>query len=143
MNWNDSISQLLSRILFLLVLTSGIVMAEPQPPEMTPAVMSTSSTVLLALNENGPAVYTSQYQYAGIYDPTQIFRRYPGAIEWRAGGEPAILKNVACESARSRLTRYGIWSGALKADGSCLNSEPQDFAVGNYLNYLSTHPAKN
>jgi hypothetical protein len=142
MNRNKNTSLLLVVIVSLLVIASGTAMAEPELllPDMSTAAVNSSSTVLVALNEQGPAVYTSEYQYAGIYDRTRLYRRYPGAIEWRAGREPALLEEVTCGSARGRLARYGIWSGALHADGTCWNSEPQDYATGNYLNYLSSHP---
>lgn len=141
MNRNRSASRLLIMTVSLLVFAAGIAVAEPQHlPDMPTVAMNLSSTVLVALNEQGPVVYSSEYPYAGIYDRTRLYRRYPGAIEWRAGKEPALLDEVTCESARGRLARYGIWSGALQADGSCWNSEPQDFATGNYLNYLFSHP---
>jgi hypothetical protein len=123
MNRNRSASLLLLMTVSVLLFASRPATAEPLQ------------------QEHGPAVYTSEYRYAGIYDRTRLYRRYPGAIEWRAGREPALLEEVTCGSARGRLARYGIWSGALKADGTCWNSEPQDFATGNYLNYLIfNHP---
>jgi hypothetical protein len=143
MNRNRSASMLLIMTVSVFLAASTIAMAESQLllPDRSTVAMSTSSAVLVAVNDKGPAVYSPEYQYAGIYDRTRLYRRYPGAIAWRAGRQPALLEDVTCGSARVRLSRYGIWSGALQADGTCWNSEPQDFAVGNYLNYLFSHPA--
>jgi hypothetical protein len=144
MNRKRSASLLLLLTVSVLLSASGIAAAEPQLllPDRSTVALNSSSTVLVALNEKAPGIYTAEYPYAGSYDRTRIYRRYHGATLWRTGGKPSLLANVTCGSARGKLARYGIWSGALQEDGACWNSEPQDYATGNYLNYLVSQPAK-
>jgi hypothetical protein len=89
--------------------------------------------------------YNSSMTYAGIFDPSRLYRRNPDYGYWTGSADPSHLKQVMCPQARVSLTKTGEWKGQLTHGGSCgSTAEPADWALGNLLNYqgsLNEKPA--
>lgn len=83
--------------------------------------------------------YDSGVVYSGPFNTNGIYHNNRNNPKWYPGLNQE-LDAVICRAARESFSRTGRWSGNFDSDSSCLNtSEPIEYAVGNWLNFVTAN----
>ncbi len=86
--------------------------------------------------------YSPHKTYEGRYEGRRIYQRPDYRDEWWKMATIDRVSEVPCFMARDAMNEKGFWRGTLiEEEGVCLDisqSEPSNFAVGNYLNFIES-----
>lgn len=85
-----------------------------------------------------PVGYNPAKTYSGPWGSKFLYYRNRNSAQWLRGLK-GNLSTVTCTDAYNSLSGTGRWQGHLQPSGACGPlAEPSSWALGNYLNFLSS-----